>query len=702
MLREKATLRNWELISRLLIQEFSLFFPTLAKQVRYITSLRGDELRDFVQAQWRHEKREKEAVVYELTKKEHLVQKYETSNCEFAQVFRTQSNSAANDVARVGLLGNLLLSEGLRTEDQRLVADEEEQSARKGLLDYLQHQLLESEAGNKLLEFLFLASLKMLVGDNKDSALFLKRLSGLFSEVFRLYETVLPRVKTAQLFALLPTVLMVIEVYHGSLVPLAPDQDIIASLVKIVESLQRPELSEYSSVLDDSEFEGISAATEKIYETSHPLERGKNINFPARKFPNASVLLLDLDKRCQSDPSDDTLTIQVVHEDSPVGNSIQVNDGVFSANLRLSGVVDCKKPHLMFGQAVTVDFNSSGQVKDTQSLVRYGFKFGLRPVFAGKVRLSEAKKQRLTTLFQSLANFECYFNTLKVAAVAISNTVENYLHLEAETADPRIEELLRCKIFKEGFEETPDRPDSQLADPIETVQKFMLSSEQESVDKTILRTSQQAYWTAREAPAKPGAAAEEELWNLEGVPLYIRTYLQQIREFKGDFIEVFIEARELAKEKGTYAQLMRRKTAREHKTLWLQGEAILFLTILKHSGLLHLNLKFSIEYIKENLRAFEDARDGIYNSFIARIQYVNEWRQLVETYLAKDNLPEPEELPPAEPRRGPVQAIAVKKKGGPSKTIRLGEKAEEKREEVKKGKSEEKQAAQRKASSGKF
>lgn len=105
--------------------------------------------------------------------------------------------------------------------------------------------------------------------------------------------------------------------------------------------------------------------------------------------------------------------------------------------------------------------------------------------------------------------------------------------------------------------------------------------------------------------------------------MYIRTYLQQIKEFKGNFIDLFIEARELAKEKGTYAQMMKRKAVQEHKTLWLQGEAILFLTILKHSGLLHLNLKFSIEYIKENLKAFEDARDGIYNSFISRIQYVN-------------------------------------------------------------------------------
>ena len=69
----------------------------------------------------------------------------------------------------------------------------------------------------------------------------------------------------------------------------------------------------------------------------------------------------------------------------------------------------------------------------------------------------------------------------------------------------------------------------------------------------------------------------------------------------------------------------------EFKKLWLQGEAILFLTVLKHSGLLHLNLKFSIEYIKE---AFEEARNDICEAFIRRMQAVREWRDLLGTYQA--------------------------------------------------------------------
>jgi hypothetical protein len=139
--------------------------------------------------------------------------------------------------------------------------------------------------------------------------------------------------------------------------------------------------------------------------------------------------LLDLDKRCQSDPNNDTLNIQILHEDCVVGNNIQINDGVFNSYLRLSGIVDTKKPYLIFGNSVSIDFNSSGQVKDTQSLVRYGFKYGFRPIFGGRIKFGHNKKEKIEKVFGTVSNFEVYINTLKFTAVAISSTIENFLHL---------------------------------------------------------------------------------------------------------------------------------------------------------------------------------------------------------------------------------------------------------------------------------
>jgi hypothetical protein len=79
-----------------------------------------------------------------------------------------------------------------------------------------------------------------------------------------------------------------------------------------------------------------------------------------------------------------------------------------------------------------------------------------------------------------------------------------------------------------------------------------------SYDQTILQKTHDKNWKvigSVVAVANPG-----QLWSLEGVPSYIRGYLEQIQAFRGDFIDVFTEARQLAKEKGSYAHMMRRKT----------------------------------------------------------------------------------------------------------------------------------------------
>lgn len=108
----------------------------------------------------------------------------------------------------------------------------------------------------------------------------------------------------------------------------------------------------------------------------------------------ASSLLVDLDRKCQLD-SNDCLNIQIMHEDCSVGNNIVVNDGTFNSLIRLNGGFDTKKLYLLLGNSAVIDFNSSGQVKDTQSLVRYGFKFGLRPVFAGKIKYSDKSAKKV-------------------------------------------------------------------------------------------------------------------------------------------------------------------------------------------------------------------------------------------------------------------------------------------------------------------
>jgi hypothetical protein len=62
---------------------------------------------------------------------------------------------------------------------------------------------------------------------------------------------------------------------------------------------------------------------------------------------------------------------------------------------------------------------------------------------------------------------------------------------------------------------------------------------------------------------------------------------------------LFLEARSHVKDLRVYTvEAMRKTFTEEYKKMWMMGEALLFLTVLKHSGLLQLSLDFSIEYIK--------------------------------------------------------------------------------------------------------
>jgi hypothetical protein len=65
-----------------------------------------------------------------------------------------------------------------------------------------------------------------------------------------------------------------------------------------------------------------------------------------------------------------------------------------------------KKPTLMFGNSLSVDFTSSGHAKDAQSFGRFGFKFGLRPVIAGKVLYEKnANNIQIEKVFKTKSNF---------------------------------------------------------------------------------------------------------------------------------------------------------------------------------------------------------------------------------------------------------------------------------------------------------
>lgn len=248
----------------------------------------------------------------------------------------------------------------------------------------------------------------------------------------------------------------------------------------------------------------------------------------------------------------------MIHQEQPIGNQLVCTDGVFASALKMSGPVDSKKPYLIFGNSIAIDFTSSGHAKDAQSFGRYGFRFGVRPVFVDKVKYNSHSKEQIHKVFKCVSNYAKYVNTLKFLTVSTSTSIERLLHLEKEHNEATIDSILNGKIFKQGFEDNGHQYVKTEKDAEQIVDTFFRESSHGEEDREIIKSIHKSCRRERGNQCKPVLRPSPDLWDMRGIPNHIQIYLEQIKEFRGDFIEVFKEAREHAKPTGTYAHIMRK------------------------------------------------------------------------------------------------------------------------------------------------
>lgn len=110
--------------------------------------------------------------------------------------------------------------------------------------------------------------------------------------------------------------------------------------------------------------EGIDQVQEKVFETNHPYERGKVQSFDQFHFPGALAISIEMDKRCQSDTQNDCLIIAgwYSHHLTSMGLQMSPRDGVGTC-YRISGKPNMKRPLVLLGNTIQVEFSSSGHAK---------------------------------------------------------------------------------------------------------------------------------------------------------------------------------------------------------------------------------------------------------------------------------------------------------------------------------------------------
>ena len=150
------------------------------------------------------------------------------------------------------------------------------------------------------------------------------------------------------------------------------DSNLIKKLINILEIL-----SQYTSIVSKNDQklnllvdmftisnEGIDQINEKVFETNHPYERGKVVSFDQYHFPGALAISVELDKRCQSDTSNDYLIAAGWYNHHTTNMALQMSprDGVGTC-YRISGKPNMKRPLVLLGNTIQVEFSSSGHAK---------------------------------------------------------------------------------------------------------------------------------------------------------------------------------------------------------------------------------------------------------------------------------------------------------------------------------------------------
>lgn len=185
-------------------------------------------------------------------------------------------------------------------------------------------------------------------------------------------------------------------------------------------------------------------------ETNHPYDRDRKMFFDPQHHAQALFMIADFDKRCQSDANSDFLQVVSWTHGQQVSN-VNANINPFNLHIKMSGKINSKKPYLMLGNQLNMEFHSSGNTRNEHSLNRYGFRVGVRPAFSGRLEFEKGETAELTATFGGQDQFEEYVSMLKWLTVSASILTENLLLEGKVPNEESLSGYLEGKIFTQGL-----------------------------------------------------------------------------------------------------------------------------------------------------------------------------------------------------------------------------------------------------------
>ncbi|KAL4510149.1 hypothetical protein ABPG72_010342 [Tetrahymena utriculariae] len=433
--------------------------------------------------------------------------------------------------------------------------------------------------------------------------------------------------------------------------------------------------------------EGLDQTIEKVFETNHPYERGKVIQFEQNMFPGAIAIAIHFDKRCQSDASNDFLQISGWYDyqkGTQTGYNIQSREGL-GKTFKLSGKAVPKRQLILLGNIIQVEFHSSGHAKDEKSLSRWGYKISARPIYGMNKKMwseDEASEEfkKIIDIFGNEDLLTEWLNTMKLCIISISEAIKNISQNSIVPAkEKNLNSFLKLAILKNGyssknredylvrFEDFSTNPAQGLWDISNVVatqgfeqalaifQKFQVLTAHENThsslkqemysklyrqlsDDYVERCFKFNFYKEKQEQhqdAEPTVASIN--WNVQVTNQILSSYIKQIQEKQGEFYNFYQEVTSKLKDPTQYTHEKIRPTfKKEFKELWFQCEALLFLACLYHCGLIQIGLSQSKEYIIDHLQGLQTTRNEIIAKMLNLVQQEKEFQHTIESlYEAK-------------------------------------------------------------------
>jgi hypothetical protein len=197
-------------------------------------------------------------------------------------------------------------------------------------------------------------------------------------------------------------------------------------------------------------FTGSDIGTERIFETNHPYQRGKQQINENIYFPGAVAITIDIDPRSQSDGPYDCLFVSSVDSTPSFTN---YNGEIFAPHFKLSGRSPATHQLFLQGDSVHIEFNASSQAREEGLSNRWGFRARVRPFYAdSKLYLKAPSKQSLMS--RMILKFGSDVQLLQWASVIhvmAFNLGQISKHLLVTKAGGQSNDLLKWNLFRSGL-----------------------------------------------------------------------------------------------------------------------------------------------------------------------------------------------------------------------------------------------------------